>query len=65
MRLVVGKINLVEKIAQLAQLPANKGNSVMLSGSVAAKDKMLDMDGEWGVVNGPMGGNGLGFGGRR
>ncbi len=64
-RLVVGKINLVEKIAQLAQLPANKGNSVMLLGRVAAKDKMLDMDGEWGVVNGPMGGNGLGFGGRR
>jgi hypothetical protein len=43
-RLVVGKINLVEKIAQLSQLAAHKGESVELLGRIAAKDKLAEID---------------------
>ncbi|MHB9063705.1 MAG: DUF4139 domain-containing protein [Pirellulaceae bacterium] len=54
-RLVVGKISLVEKIAQLAQLAAHKGESVDRLGRIAAKDKLAEMDETWG--------DSVGFGG--
>jgi len=65
-RLVVGKINLVEKIARLARLPAHKGESVDRLRRIAGKDQLAEMDEKWGVMNGPMGGLGGGSGfGRR
>jgi hypothetical protein len=67
-RLVVGKINLVEKIAQLAQPPIAKGNRANQLGRVATEGKLLEMDEKWGDVNGVAfgyGGVGGGFGGGR
>ncbi len=59
-RLVVGKINLVEKIAQLAQLPPRRAGVEW--NKVAAEDKLLEMDESADAVNGLMGGMGGGGG---
>ena len=59
-RLVVGKINLVEKIAQLAQMPPRRAGVEW--NRIAAEDKLLEMDEKLGVVNGPTSGMGGGGG---
>jgi hypothetical protein len=62
--LVVGKINLVEKIAQLARTRAELRAGARRK--AAAEERLADAEEKWGVINGAMGGLGGGAGfGRR
>jgi hypothetical protein len=57
-RLVVGKINLVEKIAQLARLPAHRGDGVERLARVAAEEELTELDRSSGFAIGGFGGGG-------